>query len=36
MNISYLVCHMEKYHKTDICNVEKQNERDENYDASNP
>ena len=35
-NISYLVCHMEKYHKTDICPVEKENERDENYEASNP
>ena len=35
-NISYLVCHMEKYHKTDICSVEKENERDENYEASNP
>lgn len=27
---------MEKYHKTDICPVEKENERDENYEASNP
>ena len=27
---------MEKYHKTDICSVEKENERDENYEASNP
>ena len=36
MNISYLVCHMEKYHKTDIYPVEKENERDENYEASNP
>lgn len=35
-NISYLVCHMEKYHKTDISPVEKENERDENYEASNP
>ena len=26
---------MEKYHKTDICPVEKENERDENYEASN-
>lgn len=34
--ISYLVCHMEKYHKTDICPVENENERDENYEASNP
>lgn len=34
--ISYLVCHMEKYHKTDICPIEKENERDENYEASNP
>ena len=27
---------MEKYHKTDICPVEKENERDENYEATNP
>ncbi len=27
---------MEKYHKTDISPVEKENERDENYPASNP
>ncbi len=27
---------MEKYHKTDICPIEKENERDENYEASNP
>lgn len=25
---------MEKYHKTDICPVEKENERDKNYEAS--
>ncbi len=34
--ISYLVCHMEKYHKTDIAPVENENERDETYQASNP
>ena len=34
--ISYLVCHMEKYHKTDIAPVEQENERDENYPANNP
>ena len=34
--ISYLVCHMEKYHKTDIAPVEQENERDENYVANNP
>ena len=34
--ISYLVCHMEKYHKTDIAPVEQENERDETYRASNP
>jgi len=33
--ISYLVCHMEKYHKTDICPIENENERDENYVGSN-
>ncbi len=27
---------MEKYHKTDIYPVERENERDENYEASNP
>ena len=34
--ISYLVCHMEKYHKQDVAPIEKENERDENYEASNP
>ena len=34
--ISYLVCHMEKYHKTDIAPVEQENERDETYQANNP
>ena len=34
--ISYLVCHMEKYHKTDIAPVENENERDETYQAVNP
>ncbi len=33
--MSYLVCHMEKYHKTDICPIENENERDENYVGSN-
>ena len=27
---------MEKYHKTDICPIEKENERDETYKADNP
>ncbi len=27
---------MEKYHKTDISPVEKENERDETYEAQNP
>ena len=35
-SISYLVCHMKKYHKTDIAPVEQENERDETYRASNP
>ena len=35
-SISYLVCHMKKYHKTDITPVEQENERDETYRASNP
>ena len=35
-NISFLVCHMEKYHKTDIIGVEQENERDENYQVDNP
>ena len=34
--ISYLVCHMEKYHKQDVAPIEKENERDENYEAANP
>ena len=34
--MSYLVCHMEKYKRQDISPVEKENERDENYDATNP
>ena len=34
--LSYLVCHMEKYHKQDVAPIEKENERDENYEASNP
>ena len=34
--ISYLVCHMEKYHKQDVAPIEKENERDERYEASNP
>ena len=36
MPISYLVCHMEKYQRTDITGVENENERDENYEGSNP
>lgn len=36
ITISYLVCHMEKYHKQDVAPIEKENERDENYEASNP
>ena len=35
-NISYLICRMEKYHKTDICPMENENEQDKNYEASNP
>ena len=34
--ISFLVCHMDKYHKTDIAPVEQENERDEAYQANNP
>ena len=34
--ISFLVCHMEKYHKNDVAPIERENERDENYEASNP
>ena len=34
--ISYLVCHMEKYHKQDVVPIEKENERDENYKSNNP
>ena len=34
--MSYLVCHMEKYKRQDVSPVEKENERDENYEATNP
>ena len=34
--ISYLVCHMEKYHKQDVAPIEKENERDEKYKSDNP
>ena len=34
--MSYLVCHMEKYKRQDVSPVEKENERDKNYDATNP
>ena len=34
--MSFLVCHMEKYKRQDVSPVEKENERDENYDACNP
>ena len=34
--ISYLVCHMEKYHRQDVAPIEKENERDENYKSDNP
>lgn len=27
---------MEKYHKSDVCSIEKENERDENYKSDNP
>ena len=27
---------MEKYHKQDVAPIEKENERDENYEAANP
>lgn len=32
----YLVCHMEKYKRQEVSPVEKENERDENYEATNP
>ena len=34
--ISYLVCHMEKYHKQEVSPVEEENERDETFEADNP
>ena len=34
--MSYLVCHMEKYKRQDVAPVEKENERGETYEASNP
>lgn len=30
------MCHMEKYHKQDVAPIEKENERDENYESDNP
>ena len=32
----YLVCHMEKYKRQEVTPVEKENGRDENYEATNP
>ena len=32
----YLVCHMEKYKRQEVSPVEKENERDENFEATNP
>lgn len=32
----YLVCHMEKYKRQEVTPVEKENERDESYEATNP
>ncbi len=34
--MSYIVCHMEKYKRQEASPVEEENERDENYEASNP
>ena len=34
--LAYLVCHIEKYHKQDVAPIEKENERDEKYEAANP
>ena len=32
--ISYLVCHMDKYHRADVIGIERENERDENYKST--
>ena len=32
----YLVCHMEKYKRQEVSPVEKENEREENFEATNP
>ncbi len=34
--MSYLVCHMEKYKRNEVSPVEKENERDETFEAKNP
>ena len=34
--ISFIVCHMQKFHKNDVAPVERENERDENYISDNP
>lgn len=32
--ISYLVCHMDKYHRADVIGIERENERDESYKST--
>ena len=34
--ISYLVCHMEKYHKQEVWTIEEENERYETFETDNP
>ena len=34
--ISFIVCHMQKFHKNDVAPVERENERNENYNSDNP
>lgn len=34
--MSYIVCHMDKYHRNEVASIEGENERDETYKADNP
>lgn len=34
--MSYIVCHMDKYHRNEVAPIEGENERDETYKADNP
>ena len=36
IHISYIVCNMKKLKRTSVGNVERENERDQTYEAKNP